>query len=158
MLTDIPPMPRGAAKLEVTYDIDVNGILNVTASEKSTGLSKNIQIKNDAGRLSQSDIDRMVSEADKFKEDDRKNMEMVNTKNELDMVIYSSTETLQKLTLDDSDRDQKEKLLNDTRNWLDSNPNAQVEDYKKKIHEIQHMFTDKKDTVQDDEPTIEDVE
>lgn len=157
MLTDIPPMPRGAAKLEVTYDIDVNGILNVTASEKSTGLSKNIQIKNDAGRLSQSDIDRMVSEADKFKEDDRKNMEMVNTKNELDMVIYSSTETLQKLTLDDSDRDQKEKLLNDTRNWLDSNPNAQVEDYKKKIHEIQHMFTDK-DPVQDDEPTIEDVE
>lgn len=137
-VTGIPPMPRGKAQIEVTYDIDVNGILNVTACEKSTGTTKNIQIKNDAGRLSQSDIDKMVNEADKFKEDDLKNMQKVDAKNELDAVLYSCREALDNLPEDE--REEKEKTLNDIREWFDDNPDGLTEEYKEKVKCVQNIF------------------
>ena len=71
-LAGIPPAPRGVPQIEVTFDIDANGILNVSASDKSTGKSEKITITNDKGRLNQEDIDRMVKDAEKFKEEDEK--------------------------------------------------------------------------------------
>ena len=71
-MTGIPPAPRGVPQIEVVFDVDANGILNVSASDRSTGKSEKITITNDKGRLSQEDIDRMVSDAEKYKEDDEK--------------------------------------------------------------------------------------
>merc|ERR1719487_1055041 len=74
-LEGIPPAPRGVPQIEVTFDIDANGILNVGAQDKSTGKSNQITITNEKGRLSQADIDRMVSEAEKFEEGDKDKIE-----------------------------------------------------------------------------------
>ena len=138
-LTGIPPMPRGRAQIEVTYDIDVDGILVVTAGEKSTGETKEIQIKNDAGRLSQQDIDNMLSEAEKFREDDLKNMEKVSSKNELDTALYSCREAIENLP-DSTERVEKEKILSDIREWFDDNQDCSAEEYTEKIKCVQDIF------------------
>lgn len=138
-ITGIPPMPRGRAQIEVTYDIDVNGILIVTASEKSTGATKEIQIKNDAGRLSRQDIDNMVSEAEKFREDDLKNMQKVSSKNELDTVLYSCREAIEKLP-DSTEKVEKEKTLSGIREWFDDNQDCSAEEYTEKIKCVQDIF------------------
>merc|ERR1711967_2818 len=88
-LDGIPPMPRGTPQIEVTYDIDSNGILNVSAVEKSTGKVNKITITNDKGRLSTEDIERMVAEAEKFKAEDEANREKVEAKNKLENYAYS---------------------------------------------------------------------
>jgi len=88
-LHGIPPMPRGVPQIEITYDIDANGILNVSAVEKSSGKSQKITITNDSNRLSKSDIDRMVSEAEKFKKDDEEVRERVEAKNKLEGYCYN---------------------------------------------------------------------
>ena len=88
-LDGIPPMPRGTPQIEVTYDIDANGILNVSAVEKSTGKENKITITNDKDRLSKEDIDRMVAEGEKFKEDDEKLKDNIDAKNELENYVYS---------------------------------------------------------------------
>ena len=99
-LTGIPPMPRGVPQIEITYDVDANGILNVTACEKSTGKSQKITITNDKGRLSQADIDRMVEEAEKYKDEDEKQRQRVEAKNSLEGLLYSSRNSMneEKLT------------------------------------------------------------
>lgn len=89
MLEGIPPAPRGVPQIEVSFDLDANGILEVTAVEKGTGKQSNIQIKNDKGRLSKEDIERMVEESEKFKADDERRMEIVQAKNELEAVLYA---------------------------------------------------------------------
>merc|ERR1711906_109039 len=83
-LTGIPPAPRGEPQIEVTFDIDANGILNVSASEKSTGKSSKITITNDKGRLSKEDIERMVKDAEKFKSEDEKTRQKIEAKNSLE--------------------------------------------------------------------------
>merc|ERR1712225_213279 len=83
-LDGIPPMPRGVPQIEVTYDIDANGILNVAAVEKSSGRENKITITNDAGRLSKEDIEKMVAEGEKYKEDDEKHRLCVESKNKLE--------------------------------------------------------------------------
>ncbi|NEU34077.1 Hsp70 family protein, partial [bacterium LRH843] len=76
-LTGIPPAPRGVPQIEVTFDIDANGILNVTAIEKSTGKENKITITNDKGRLSKDDIERMVNDAEKYKAEDEKQKQVI---------------------------------------------------------------------------------
>jgi L1 cell adhesion molecule like protein len=88
-LDGIPPMPRGMPQIEVTFDIDVNGILNVSASEKSSGKTDKITITNDKGRLSAEEIERMVEEAEKFKEQDNLVKERIDAKNDLESYIYT---------------------------------------------------------------------
>ncbi|KPJ17595.1 Heat shock protein 68 [Papilio machaon] len=88
-LTGIPPAPRGVPKIDVTFDLDANGILNVSAKENSTGRSKNIVIKNDKGRLSQADIDRMLSEAERYREEDEKQRQRVAARNQLESYVFS---------------------------------------------------------------------
>lgn len=89
MLEGIPPAPRGVPQIEVSFDIDANGILSVSAVEKGTGKQSNITIQNDKGRLSKEDIERMVADAEKFKEQDEAQREKVDTKNEFERVLYN---------------------------------------------------------------------
>merc|ERR1712212_1400338 len=100
-LDGIPPAPRGVPQIEVTYDIDANGILNVSAADKSTGKSNQITITNEKGRLSQEEIDRMVQEAEKFKEEDEKNKSKIEAKNGLENYCYSLKNTIQEEKLKD---------------------------------------------------------
>ena len=93
-LDGIPPMPRGQPQIEITYDIDANSILNVTAVEKSTGKNNKIVITNDKGRLSKNDIDRLVKEAEKFKDEDNKVKERIESKNTLEQYCYQVRQTL----------------------------------------------------------------
>merc|ERR1712072_1555815 len=87
-LDGIPPAPRGVPQIEVTFNMDANGILEVTAADKSTGKEEKITITNDKGRLSQEEIDRMVSEAEKFKEDDENKKKVVEARNGLEGAAY----------------------------------------------------------------------
>merc|ERR1712168_478471 len=88
-LSGIPPAPRGVPQIEVTFDVDANGILNVSAVDKSTGKENKITITNDKGRLSKEDIERMVREAEKFKADDEKQKERIQAKNSLESYAFS---------------------------------------------------------------------
>merc|ERR1712127_77804 len=93
-LDGIPPGPRGSPQIEVTLDLDVNGILNVSAAEKSTGKVNKIAITNDKGRLSKEDIERLVKEAEKFKDEDEKIRQTVESKNQLEQMCYQYRQTL----------------------------------------------------------------
>merc|ERR1712048_1174440 len=88
-LEGIPPAPRGVPKIEVSFDLDSNGILNVSASDKTTGKSNKITITNEKGRLSKDEIEKMVKEAEQFKEDDEKQKKIVEARNELERYAYS---------------------------------------------------------------------
>jgi molecular chaperone DnaK (HSP70) len=88
-LTGIPPAPRGVPQIEVTFEIDVNGILKVTAEDKGTGNKEKITITNDHNRLTPEDIERMIKDAEKFADDDKKIKEKVEAKNELESYAYS---------------------------------------------------------------------
>ena len=94
-LSGIPPAPRGVPQIEVTFDIDANGVLNVSASDKSNGKSNNIKITNDKGRLSQDDIDKMVKEAEQYKEADEKLKEKIDSKNQLESYCYQIKQTVE---------------------------------------------------------------
>merc|ERR1712150_304732 len=94
-LTGIPPAPRGVPQIEVTFDIDANGILNVSAADKSSGKSEKITITNDKGRLSKDEIDRMVNDAEKFKVDDAKQKERIDAKNGLESYCFNMKNTLE---------------------------------------------------------------
>uniref|UniRef100_A0A1B0CM45 Uncharacterized protein n=1 Tax=Lutzomyia longipalpis TaxID=7200 RepID=A0A1B0CM45_LUTLO len=107
-LSGIPPAPRGVPKIEVTFDMDANGILNVSAKEMGTGKAKNITIKNDRGRLSQAEIDRMVEEAERYREEDERQREKIAARNQLEGYIFNLKQTLDtagdKLSADDRDK------------------------------------------------------
>ena len=94
-LTGIPPAPRGTPQIEVTFDVDANGILNVSAVEKGTGKQEKITITNDKGRLSKEEIDRMVNDAEKFKNEDEAQKERISAKNGLESYIFNLKSTLE---------------------------------------------------------------
>ena len=94
-LSGIPPAPRGVPQIEVTYDIDANGILNVSAVDKSTGRENKITITNDKGRLSKEEIDRMVHEAEKYKADDDAQRDKIQAKNSLESYAYQMKSTVE---------------------------------------------------------------
>jgi heat shock protein 1/8 len=135
-LDGIPPMPRGRPQIKVTYDIDANGILRVSASEESTGRSNDIQIKNESGRLSPEEIERMVNEAAKFKEEDDKQKKVIEAKSGLENYVYGIKRTLNDDNLKDkfeeSDRQTLQTAVDDENSWLNSNPNATVEEYEER--------------------------
>ncbi|KAK9324704.1 heat shock protein 70 family [Lipomyces orientalis] len=140
-LTGIPPAARGVPQIEVTFDIDANGILNVSAVEKGTGKSNKITITNDKGRLSKEDIDRMVSEAEKYKEDDEREAARIAAKNGLESYSYSLKNTLTeeavKEKLDAADKDKLQKAIDETVEWLDSNQTATTEEFSDKQKELE---------------------
>ncbi|CAJ1942304.1 unnamed protein product [Cylindrotheca closterium] len=135
-LDGIPPMPRGQPQIDVCFDIDANGILNVSALEKSTGKENKITITNDKGRLSQDEIERMVSEAEKFKAEDDANRHRIEAKNGLENYCYSlkssisSEEVAGKIPEDE--KAHLDATIDDTISWLDANPGAEKEEYEEK--------------------------
>ena len=137
-LDGIPPMPRGVPQIEVSFDVDANGILNVSASEKSSGKSNKITITNDKGRLSKEDIDRMIAEAEKHAEDDKLRMERIESKNKLESYLYNTRNSVKeekvKEALGDTDIDN---IINDGIQWLESNSDATQEEYEKKYKEYE---------------------
>ncbi|CAI5757222.1 unnamed protein product [Candida verbasci] len=142
-LSGIPPAPRGVPQIEVTFDIDANGILNVSALEKGTGKTQKITITNDKGRLSKEDIERMVSEAEKYKEDDEKESSRIQAKNQLESYAYSLKNTINDGEMKDKmSADDKEKLtkaIDETISWLDASQAAATEEYTDKHKELESI-------------------
>lgn len=140
-LTGIPPAPRGVPQIEVTFDIDANGILNVSAVDKSTGKLNKITITNDKGRLSKEDIERMVSDAEKFKQEDEKQKDRISAKNSLESYCFNMKATLEdeklKDKLSESDRDSIDKKCDEIIKWLDANQLAEEEEFKDKQKEVE---------------------
>jgi heat shock protein 1/8 len=130
-LTGIPPAPRGIPKIEVTFDMDANGILNVSAKDTSSGNSRNITIKNDKGRLSQKDIDRMVSEAEQYKEEDEKQRQKISARNQLEAYVFQLKQTVseQGSKLSPSDKETLTRECDGCLQWLDANTLAEKEEY-----------------------------
>merc|ERR1712178_470486 len=124
-LDGIPPAPRGVPQIEVTFDIDANGILNVSAQDKSTGKANQITITNEKGRLSQAEIDRMVQEAEKYKAEDEANKSKIEGKNALENYCFTMRNTLQEEKLKDKfeagDKEKVEAAVQEALDWLDKN-------------------------------------
>jgi len=140
-LTGIPPAPRGVPQIEVTFDIDANGILNVTAVDKSTGKENKITITNDKGRLSKDDIERMVNEAEKYKEQDDQQRERIASKNNLESYAFNLKQSVEEEKVKDklSDED-KTTILTKTKEvleWLDNNQQAEKDEYDDKQKELE---------------------
>jgi len=140
-LSGIPPAPRGVPQVEVTFDVDANGILNVTAADKTTGKSNRITITNDKGRLSKEDIDRMVSEAEKYKQEDEEAASRIQSKNSLESYTYNLRNSLQDEKLADKfeagDKSKLEAAINDTIKWLDNSSEASKEEYESHQKELE---------------------
>jgi L1 cell adhesion molecule like protein len=140
-LEGIPPMPRGVPQVEVTFDIDANGILNVNAAEKSTGKEQKITIKNDKGRMSAEEIERLVQEAERYKAEDDSNRARVEAKNALENYTYQMRNSVNDEKLADKisaeDKAKVEAAVSETTNWLDNNQNAEKEEYEEKQKAIE---------------------
>jgi L1 cell adhesion molecule like protein len=144
-LEGIPPMPRGVPQIDVTFDIDANGILNVSAAEKSTGKEQKITIKNDKGRMSDEEIERLVQEAERYKAEDDSNRARVDAKNSLENYAYQMRNTMNDEKMADKvPADDKAKIdaaIADTTSWLDANQNAEKEEFEAKQKELEGIVT-----------------
>ena len=140
-LTGIPPAPRGVPQIEVTFDIDANGILNVSAADKSTGKQNKITITNDKGRLSKEEIERMVNDAEKFKEEDEKQKEKISAKNGLESYCFNMKTTLDDDKVKDKISEDDRKAITDKCDeaikWLDANQLAEVEEFSAQQKEVE---------------------
>ena len=140
-LQGIPPAPRGVPQINVCFDIDANGILNVSAEDKSTGQKNKITITNDKGCLSKEDIERMVQEAEKYKAEDEEHKKKIEAKNGLENYAYNMKNTMN----DDNvggkiDADDKAKItaaVEETISWLDGNQTAEIDEFEDKLKELE---------------------
>merc|ERR1711988_537335 len=142
-LTGIPPAPRGVPQIEVTFDIDANGILNVSAADKSTGKQNKITITNDKGRLSNEEIERMVNDAEKFKDEDDKQKDRISAKNGLESYIFNLKSSLDndqiKSKLSPDEVSTANTTLDAALKWLDANQLAEKEEFEDKQKELETM-------------------
>jgi len=142
-LTGIPPAPRGKPQIEVTFDLDANGILNVSAEDKGTGSKNKITITNDKGRLSQAEIDRMVNDAKKYEEEDKQAREKIEAKNGLENYAYSLRNTLEEPGMKDKiaagDRETLTKAIDTTIKWMEANQLAEKEEFEHKQKELEQV-------------------
>jgi len=131
-LTGIPAAPRGTPEIEVTFEVDADGILNVGAVEKSTNREEKIQIVNEKGRLSDEDIERMIQEAEDFEEEDKKVKNLQTERNVLESNIFTIKQKLDddSLEIDQDDRETLEEAVQSALDWMDENPDADLEDLK----------------------------
>lgn len=140
-LTGIPPAPRGVPQIEVTFDLDANGIMNVSAVEKGTGKANKITITNDKGRLSKEEIERMLAEAEKYKEEDEAEAGRIGAKNGLESYAYSLRNTLsdEKVEgkLDAGDKEKLKSKIDETVAWLDDSQAASKEEYEERQKELE---------------------
>ena len=143
-LKDIPPAQRGVPQIEVTFEIDSNGILNVGAVDQGTGNKNHITITNDTGRLSKAEIERMIREAEEFAEQDKEAKALVDARNALESYAYSmknSIEDSEKLAdkLEEEDKETIKEAIDDALSWLGSNSDASKEAYQDKLKEIEKI-------------------
>jgi heat shock protein 1/8 len=142
-LTGIPPAPRGVPQIEVTFDIDANGILNVSACDKSTGKINKITITNDKGRLSKEDIERMVEEAEKYKQEDDMTRQKIEAKNSLENYAYNVRNTIKDEKLKDKISEEDKKLIEDKTNeilqFIETNEDLNKEEYEEKEKELKNI-------------------
>ncbi|KAG7283885.1 hypothetical protein CRUP_034072, partial [Coryphaenoides rupestris] len=142
-LTGIPPAPRGVPQVEVTFDIDANGILNVTAVDKSTGKENKITITNDKGRLSKDEIERMVQDADKYKAEDDTQREKVTAKNSLESYAYNLKSSVEdeklKGKINEEDKKKVIEKCNQAISWLENNQLAEKEEYEHQQKELEKV-------------------
>jgi len=142
-LTGIPPAPRGVPQIEVTFDIDANGILNVSAVDKSSGKKENITITNDKGRLSADEIEKMLADAEKYKAEDDHQKERISAKNGLEAYCFNMKSTVEddkfKDKISEADRKNIIDKCNDTISWLEQNQMAEIDEYKDKQKEVEGL-------------------
>ncbi|CAI4220835.1 unnamed protein product [Auanema sp. JU1783] len=140
-LSGIPPAPRGVPQIEVTFNVDANGILNVCAEDKSTGKRNQITIKNEKGRLSQADIERMVNEAKEFEAEDNKARDKIAARNQLESYTYQVSQALEEHAnkLSPEDRNKARAACDETIRWMDSNQLAEKEEFEDKYKELEKV-------------------
>ncbi|XP_058791532.1 heat shock protein 68-like [Phymastichus coffea] len=140
-LSGIAPAPRGVPKIDVTFDMDANGILHVTAKDTASGRSNNIRITNDKGRLSKEEIERMLNDAEKYREQDSEQREKVSARNQLESYVFTVKQAIQDSgdKLSQGDKDMVLNLCEDTIRWLDNNTLAEKDEYKHKFDEVQRQ-------------------
>jgi len=144
-LTAIPPAPRGVPQIEVTFEIDANGILQVSAEDKATGKAESITITAEKGRLSEEDIERMVQEAEEFAEEDKKVKARIDAKNGLEGYLYNLKNTLEDDEkgladkLSEEDKEELDNTINEALDWLDENPEAEAEEFDEKQKEVEQV-------------------
>lgn len=133
-LEGIPPMPRGVPQIEVTFDVDANGILNVSAAEKSTGKSQKITITNDKARLSKEQVEKLVEEAERYAAEDKERLERVEARNGLESYLYNARNSVRedsvKDKLDESDRKQVEDTVEEGLRWLGEHESGSIDEFK----------------------------
>ena len=146
-LSGIPPAPRGVPQIDVSFDLDANGILNVSAQDKSSGSKNAITITNEKGRLSKEDIERMVQEAGKYAAEDEANKKKVETRNALEQYAYASRQAVRDekapgfANLSAEDRDAVEKAVKETIDWMDANRLAEVDEMEDKKRELEQKVS-----------------
>lgn len=170
-LSGIPPAPRGVPQIEVSFDIDANGILNVSAEDKGTGKSQKITIKNENGKLSKEDIERMINEAEQYKDDDEKAKLRIEAKNDLENYLFGLKSSMEN-SENKMSEDIKEKIMSivsEKVSWLESNTTASKDEFieiKKEVEELvaplmeqtPNMNSEGPKTVPVDEPDIEEID
>jgi len=143
-MSGIPPAPRGVPQIEVTFEIDENSILTVSATEKGTGKSETISITNDKGRLTKEEIERMVADAEKFADADKALKDKIDARHQLENYIYSMRNTIEdkEKLADKIDSDDKSKIsdaLTEAQDWLNSNDDAEKDDFEEHLKELQRV-------------------
>ncbi|EDO44530.1 predicted protein [Nematostella vectensis] len=142
-LSGIPPAPRGVPQIEVTFDIDANGILNVSAKDKSTGKTGSITITNDKGRLSKEEIDRMINDAEKYKSEDEAQREKIAARNRLESYAFGVKSAISEPSLEgklsQSDKDTVKNKVEEVLNWLEKNSLAEKEEFEEQEKELQRV-------------------
>lgn len=142
-LNGILPAPRGVPKIDVTFDVDANGILNVSAKDQSTGRSNQITITNDKGRLSKDEIERMLSEAQKYAHEDEEQRERISVRNGLESYVFSVKQAVDGVTdstkLSEKDKQTVLSQCNQTLQWLDNNSLASKDEFQHKFEELQKV-------------------
>ncbi|XP_046604685.1 heat shock 70 kDa protein cognate 4-like [Neodiprion virginianus] len=142
-LSGIPPAPRGVPQIEVTFDIDANGILNVSAVEKSTNKENKITITNDKGRLSKEDIERMVNEAERYRSEDDKQKDRISAKNNLESYCFNMKSTIEDQKIVEKISQPERKLISDkcteVIKWMDANLTAEKEEFEAKLKEVEKV-------------------
>lgn len=142
-LNGIPPQPRGVPRIEVSLDVDTNGILNVTAEDKGTGKKNNITITADKGRLSKDDIEKMLKEAEKYKDEDQKNRDRIESRNKLEGYLYNMKSNIvnnSEAKIPEDDKNKIHSVVDDGIKWLESNESATKDENDAKFEEVNNII------------------
>merc|ERR1711988_949444 len=144
-LSGIPPAPRGVPQIEVTFEVDANGILQVSAEDKGTGKKEKITITADKGRLSAEDIERMVREAEEFADEDKKVQGRITARNGLESYLYNLKNTLEDDEkgvadkIEEAEKNELISLIDESLDWLEENPEAEADEYSDKQKEVEQV-------------------